>query len=310
MGCEQSTPEKVIPPKSGTKANGSSSAGSSHSAHRNRHADKAHVEALTAFAKDWAARRGLDDKDFDVNSIIADCSSYFRAWPRGDKAGMFLHAPVASGLPLPERGVALSWLNEAWNRIKAEAGKGSIPTRAFVEFFVRPLLLDHAADVTLFDFVPLAFRAKPYVYLSHSWDGWLRQAFFLPEATVRDWPENAAVWMDVFAINQVEDIPRNFMVKEIGQVVASIANTLLVLPGDGMPSFALLPAMRSWCMYEMAMTPANCMSYRMGMHGDLGDAEFVSWGLCMRFQPRSPLRGLALLLKPTDPLCACSTRRF
>jgi len=142
--------------------------------------------------------------------------------------------------------------------------------------FIRPLLLEQVGDFTLFDYIPLEFRGKPFCYVSHAWDGWLKQALFLPDHVIRDWPADAAVWMDIFALHQVETLPRGIMTEEIRNIVVQIANTLLILPGDGLPSFALLPGFRSWCLFEIAFTPVNCINYRMGMHGDLGDAEFVS----------------------------------
>jgi len=277
-GCEASSPESPAHNPSGSLSKGSSQSRIGGIGSPTRAAQKQRFEAVNHFARDWIVVRGGEgrkDDDVTVASVVNDCTQYFAAWPRGDKAGMLLAQPTAAGsTPLAERGVKLEWLHEAWNRMKAQGGKGHVPTRAFVELLVRPLVLEQVGNFTLFDYIPPAYRAKPFIFVSHAWDGWLKQCFFLPEHVTRDWPEDAAVWMDIFAVNQVDEVPQAAMLGDVKTIVQQVANTLLVLPGDGIASFALLPALRSWCLYEVACTPANCISFRMSMHSDLGDADF------------------------------------
>lgn len=144
----------------------------------------------------------------------------------------------------------------------------------FVELLVRPLLSEEGTDCLL-DYVPVQFRSEfPHVFVSHAWDGMLKHILFFPENLKRQWPADCGVWIDVFALQQLDDGPNFDMVTEIKDLVRDIGTTVVVFPGDGTAEYALLPVLRSWCVFEMFCTAKDSLHFRTGLHGDLNDADF------------------------------------
>lgn len=201
------------------------------------------------------------------DSMHRTCQLICTHFPRGSHCGELLWDPVMDGVPLEQRGVSMQWLQSAFSWmeqvIKAKEGC-TIPTRLFVALFVEPLLhhsttTQREEGISLYYFVPLQFRGKPQVFLSHGWDSWLRQLLYWDSnsspgrlAKKRGLP-NTFLWLDVFAIVQDSgSVKQKREVAQIGSVVRSIGQTCLVLPGHGTNHFALLPARRSWCCLEIA----------------------------------------------------------
>lgn len=230
-------------------------------------------------AKDWVKRFSIKDggEKVSVDMVLKDSLNMLRNWPRGEQPGCFLETPVESDVPSNERGVKLSWLLGAWQHMTANTSRHLMSTRMFVELFARPLLLGSRSDnedISLFDYIPLAYRSSPTVFVSHPWDGYFRHILFFPENLKKTWPADSALWIDVFALPQMDDGPNPERLPLIKQTIQSINRTVAVFPGDGNPNFAILPATRSWCVFEMLMTPKDALDFRVGLHGDLNDVDF------------------------------------
>ena len=239
-------------------------------------------DAVDEFARNYLdaiAPKDQYGKDVPRDALVEDCMSLFKEWPRGEGPGELLSKPVPLSpehTPIAARGVKVSWLLAAWSVLKNNTKKMFVPTRAFVEHFVRPLLRKENATAFL-ELVPPAFRAAPHAYMCHAWDGWLRQVLFLSDLVTREWPADSAVWIDVFALPQkAEPNGSNALalVEQTKDTIAAIKRTLVVLPGDGHDRFAVLPLYRSWCLFEIAMTPPGALQSKIGLHGDLGDVDF------------------------------------
>ena len=196
------------------------------------------------------------------------------AWPRGVGPGELLLQPVGyageGGVTGPDatgpvaveaRGITVEWWLAAVNRAPF------VTTRLFVECFAKPVT--RGFGCALWFFVPPKYRGPPTVFLSHAWDGSLWD--------LRAPPSSAAVWVDVAAINQVPasssqarptadgEQPRSAAaaledVARIGTAIATIGRTCVVVPGEA----PLLPFGRSWCLYEIAHTPAERLEVRVG----------------------------------------------
>lgn len=180
----------------------------------------------------------------------------------------------------------MEWLLEVWKWMRRQCGYRRapiIPTRLFVALFVEPLVLQQSTSIgggddeekeviPLYFFLQLQDRGKPAVFLSHGWDSWLRHLLFFSDSSL---PGQLAakftatgkvyLWLDIFAIVQHPgSTKQRDQVAKIGHVVKSIGRTCLVVPGHGSPRFALLPARRSWCCFEIAHTQA--LSARVGLN--------------------------------------------
>ena len=67
--------------------------------------------------------------------------------------------------------------------------------------------------------------------------------------------EKKFLWLDIFAIVQDPGSEKQQTeVAQIEQVVRSIGQTCIVVPGHGSVGFALLPSKLSWCCLEIAYT--------------------------------------------------------
>jgi hypothetical protein len=240
---------------------------------------KFRVDSLLAEAlsKEWIHTFAIKDGETKVtlDMVLKDTLSLLRGWPRGYAAGAFLLKPEISDLPIKERGVKLSWLLAAWNHMTAATQRHLISTRMFVELMARPLVRNEGGeDVTLFDFIPTIYRATPKVYVCHPWDGYFRHILFFPDNLKKQWPADSAVWIDVFAIPQADDSPNSDRLELIRDTITTIGRTVAVFPGDGTPEFAVLTAVRSWCIFEMLTTLRDSLDFRVGLHGDLNDIDF------------------------------------
>ncbi|KAH9258350.1 hypothetical protein BASA81_003399 [Batrachochytrium salamandrivorans] len=224
----------------------------------------------------WVSTFGIDqlNEPFSADDVLKDVSALLRTWPRGNGAGHLLERPVSSSSSIQSRGIKLSWLLAAWQHMNLATKHGLCSTRMFVELLVRPLLASTETDCLL-DYVPIQFRGdSPHVFVSHAWDGMLKHVLFYPDNLKKHWPADCAVWLDVFAMEQLDDGPNPEFVDTVKDIVQAMSATVVVFPGDGMPEFALLPALRSWCLYEMHCTAKGQLQFRTGLHGDLNDAEF------------------------------------
>jgi len=210
-----------------------------------------------------------------VDMVLKDALAALRTWPRGDQAGQLLVRPEPSNVPIAKRGVKVSWLLGAWQHLTGSTQKHLISTRMFVELLVRPILVNEGVEsLSLFDFIPPAFRADPNVFVSHAWDGYFRHLLFYPESLKKVWPTDCALWLDIFAYSQLDDGPNPERLEEVKQTIQSIGRTVVVFPGDGTPEFAILPATRSWCVFEMLSSKRESIDFRVGLHGDLDDVDF------------------------------------
>lgn len=210
----------------------------------------------------------LNNKGITEESLRWTCHLICARFPRGSHCGALLWDPVMDDTPLEQRGVSMQWLQSvyAWMQPVLQSKEGcNLPTRLFVALFVEPLILQSTATleqqqpIPLYYFVPIQFRGKPQVFLSHAWDSWLRQLLYWDSTSLpgrlakKRGLSNTFLWLDAFAV--VQDAGSDKQQKEvaqIGRVVRSIGQTCLVLPGHGTIHFALLPARRSWCCLEIA----------------------------------------------------------
>jgi hypothetical protein len=246
--------------------------GSSNNANKN--VDEVAIEQFANSYCDRVRPKDQFNNEIKRENIVSDCLHFFRTWPRGEGPGALLPEPIPdTSTKLEDRGVKVLWLMAAWTHLRASTKKMFVPTRAFADVFVHDLLLKHNAK-DLYEFIPLAYRKKADVYICHGWDGWFRQIMFLSEITIKDWPADPAVWIDIFAINLSEKGPNTDLIKPIQDVIMNIGKTLVVFPGDGSPDFAVLPIHRSWCLFEIACTPVGKLQTKIGLHGDLGDVAF------------------------------------
>ena len=188
------------------------------------------------------------------------CRMFLSAWPRGSGLGELLMKPLVDDTRVSHRGVCEEW----WRAVVARAA--FVPTRIFVEAFVKPLT--RAARCALWFFVPPQYRKRPEppngVFISHAWD--------LSMWDIR--PDRGSImWLDTIAIVQhrapvgasalaEEAFPE---LLELVPTLKAINNTLLILGGGSMgcgPS--LLPLGRSWCCFELAHTPKDSLRVRIG----------------------------------------------
>lgn len=187
-------------------------------------------------------------------SCYDSCEALLCHWPRGDGPGDLLGTPIVDETPVGERGVAVEWLAAVHARMQRQQLGEMVPTRVFVEGFVKPTTMEH--KVSLYFFVPPAFRQPPTSFVSHAWDGlmshWLHALGSL----------GTAAWLDVFAITQHSG--NSTEVAEIGRIVEAISNTQLVMPGCGEPYESMRPIMRSWCIYEIVFSPPGCLHVIVG----------------------------------------------
>eukprot|EP01043_Picozoa_sp_COSAG02_P057209 COSAG02_NODE_6906_length_3296_cov_2.229903_1_plen_538_part_00 len=240
------------------------------------------------------------------------CKFCLATWPRGGGPGELLYEPIIDGTPTSERGVREEWWREACNRAPF------VPTRIFVEAFVKPIT--RGAHCALWFFIPERFRESPLgnggVFISHAWD--LAMWDIRPE-------QGSILWMDTIAIPQHDakrattrsswriTLPsreRTYLpAKEFYETqalpipdcmgetratlvstVQAIQNTLLILGGTDV---ALLPLTRSWCCYEIAHTPQNKLKVRVG---------WSSWDVGVQQQNRQLIDSLDLQQAETkDP---------
>lgn len=241
---------------------------------------------------DWIKRNNLNSKEWndrikEPGSVLGDCLSFFKGWPRGEGAGELTMKPGGSAAraPLGSRGVRLEWLQACFTRMRTVTKKSRVPTRAFVELFVRYFLKSNNAanddELCLHDFIPAKYRCEPSAYVSHPWDGWLRHVLFLPDSlkesvwgsTQGEEGNSPGVWLDFISHSQLDDGPMDDLVDAVGAIIKAIGKTIVVFPGDGPNSdFTLLPARRAWCVYEMSQSTA--LFARVGLRGDLGDLSF------------------------------------
>lgn len=239
---------------------------------------------MNAVGEDTLKQEGITEAQMRTT-----CETICTDFPRGERSGQLLLEPVVDNTPLAQRGVSMAWLLDAWHWMRNVTGDLSpvIPTRLFVALFVEPLVSqvqESRGDKhvpALYYFVPLVYRGLPEVFISHGWDSWMRHLLFYPRKSVpgsvfAEAGERADVflWIDIFAI--VQDPGSTLQQSEIssiGDVVRSIGNTCLIVPGHGSPSFALLPARRSWCCFEIAFTKENQLSARVGLQRDTMIAE-------------------------------------
>lgn len=158
--------------------------------------------------------------------------------------------PIHDETPVEHRGVTKEWLDAvwAWNE---KYMWWTPPTRVGIECFVKPITFHFGCS--LYDLVPPKYRKKPDCFISHSWDLALHCIF--KGASYSDW-NASAYWIDGFAINQ-----HNYGsdIGKIGEIVAEISNTVVILRGEGPPTENLRCMYRSWCIYEIVHTPEECL---------------------------------------------------
>lgn len=226
----------------------------------------------------WVETFSISDAGEPLTPILVlkDILAFLKTWPRGNEAGQFLPSP----LPLEQKdlkscGIKLSWLHAAWNTMLSKTQFTACSTRMFVELLVRPLLAETNTE-TLLEYVPPAFRSThPHVFICHPWDGFFRHILFFPDSLKKNWPADSAVWIDCFCLPQLDEGPNApDLAEEIKQVIHSIGTTVAVFPGDDRDEFALLPVMRTWCVFEMMCTNKEQLLFRVGLHGNLDDVEF------------------------------------
>ena len=195
-----------------------------------------HFQAVPAY--------GIPDQCFEA------CQLCLGAWPRGTGKGELLDQPVVDDTPPRHRGVSAEWWLEVAQRAPF------VPTRIFVEAFVKPVT--EADKCALWFYVPVAYREKPDVFVSHAWD--------LSMWDIRPDP-GCIMWLDTIAIVQhrkanmasaADAFPE---LQDLVPTLQSIANTLLILGGN---AHGLLPLARSWCCYELAHTPTRKLRVRVG----------------------------------------------
>jgi hypothetical protein len=157
--------------------------------------------------------------------------------------------------------------------------------RAFCGLFVQPLVFFYRIEgdesrhkttvLPLYYFVPLPFRGSLDIFISHGWDSWLRHLLFFPKESQPEKSKkertclnlDTCLWIDHFSIVQDPgSISQEVEVAGICDVVRTIGSTCLIVPGQGTPQFALLPARRSWCCLEIAFTPEANLFARVGVH--------------------------------------------
>ena len=248
---------------------------------KGRHPDKQHAATLSAnpsFQEDkyvelfrhWRAAVGeetITELAISEQTMRDTCRAICKHFPRGSGCGCLLLEPIVDDTPLEQRGVSMQWMRKAslWMRDM----KCPIPTRLFVALFVEPLVDGHHQQqsksqdsipqreevIPLYYFIPPEFRGPPQIFMSHGWDSWLWQLFFLPKNSLLNSHNTTHMWVDIFAIVQDPgSVKQKAEVARIGEVVRSIGKTCLVVPGHGSLHFALLPARRSWCCFEIAYT--------------------------------------------------------
>ena len=117
------------------------------------------------------------------------------AWPRGTGRGELLWEPEIDDTPARERGVDEAW----WAAVVSRAPW--VPTRLFVEAFVKPFTL--AASVAIYFFIPPAFRSKPApprgVFVSHAWMMSTKEFF---EVCLANMGDDDYGWIDIFVYPQ------------------------------------------------------------------------------------------------------------
>lgn len=230
-------------------------------------------------SREWVFNFNLKHSGEKVKAeeVVSDTVKLLQRWPRGQGAGELLLTPSPNRQPIEKRGVKLSWLQAAWNYMVSSTEKHLISTRMFVELMVRPLLVEGGPEsdhLCLLDFVPLAFRAEPNIYVCHTWDGYFRHLLVFPENVKKNWPADSSCWLDFFSIPQADEGPNADLLSDVKKTIQTIGRTVVVFPGDGTPDFAILPVKRSWCVYEIVTSERDAIDFRVGLHGDLDDVEF------------------------------------
>ena len=228
--------------------------------------------------------------------------------PRGVGEGMFLERPLIDDTPVEQRGVAATWWRAVANSCPF------VYTRTAAACFIEPLTRAHGCP--LFFFVPPEFRRRaPRVFISHAWDGsvwdlrppetdeslWLdlvalRQvtdvtdgtdlvALPQPMASAAVAAASAASAASVASVTaSVASVPApvtscdsQASMDDVRRAVTAIGRTCVICPADD----PVLPFLRSWCVYEVALTPVDALLIHVGWgEWDLSVHEEVR-----RYQP-------------------------
>ena len=153
-----------------------------HATRRHLRVDRARLEEMvTQWVHKLKPQAAGSKDDLGVDAALADAARLCDGWPLGDGPGQLLPTPVGDpdAHPVGERGISTIWLAAAWQMVRHM----SVPTRVFAELFV-PAWTESTQNALWF-WVPERFRGRPTCFVSHSWDAWLRQTFYLTKGVER-----------------------------------------------------------------------------------------------------------------------------
>lgn len=99
---------------------------------------------------------------------------------------------------------------------------------------------------SLYELIPLEFRAKATCFISHAWgDPFQNLALRCSQ--------EEAVWTDILVVSQFAGEQQQEQIKQLADVVRHINNTLLVIHGGTtvLNVNPIEPLSRSWCIFEI-----------------------------------------------------------
>ena len=133
--------------------------------------------ALRDLVSRWLASNQpiLSGAPLQLDKALAEAMTLCQRWPSGSGAGQLTLNPSGETVPVDQRGVSMEWLLAAWDSCKDLA----VATRVFAEIFVPSKT--EASKSALWYHVPTRYRGKPNVFVSHSWDCWLRHVLLLTD---------------------------------------------------------------------------------------------------------------------------------